>query len=284
MRIAILTDTNSGIMPQEAERLGIFVMPMPFFINGELYYEGVNLSQAGFFERLETGAEISTSMPSPADVMDRWESLLKDYEQVLYLPMSSGLSSSCSTAEALAKDFDGRVFVIDNKRISVTLRDAVLNAMKLIEKGYEGSEIKGILEEDAHNAKIYIAVSTLKYLQKGGRVTPAAALIGTALNIKPVLKIDGGKLDAYAKVRGMKQAEQKMFDAARQDIVAYEGAECTICAAYSGDPELGRQWIEKVQAAFPENEIMADPLGLSIACHTGPGAYGICCIKKLQVK
>ncbi len=284
MKIAILTDTNSGITNQEAEQLGIFVMPMPFFIDGELFFEGVNLTQAEFFTRQEKGMEISTSMPSPADVMDRWETLLKDYDQVLYLPMSSGLSSSCTTAEALSQDFDGRVFVIDNKRISVSLRESIYNAMEMIEKGYDGSEIKRILEEDAHHAKIYIAVSTLKYLQKGGRVTPAAALIGTALNIKPVLKIDGGKLDAFAKVRGMKQAEQKMFEAARMDMESYQGAECQICAAYSGDPELGQQWIDKVQTAFPEMKIMSDPLGLSIACHTGPGAYGICCIKKLKVK
>ncbi len=283
MKIAILTDTNSGIMSQEAEQLGIFVMPMPFFIDGELYFEGLNLTQAEFFERLEKGAEISTSMPSPADVMECWEKLLKEYEQVIYMPMSSGLSSSCATAEALSQDFDGRVFVIDNKRISVSLREAINDAIEMVAKGYEGSKIKSILEEDAHNAKIYIAVSTLKYLQKGGRVTPAAALIGTALNIKPVLKIDGGKLDAYAKVRGMKQAEQKMFDAAHHELESYKGADCVICAAYSGDPELGQQWIDKVQAAFPEYKIVGDPLGLSIACHTGPGAYGISCIKKLKI-
>jgi len=283
VNIAILTDTNSGIMSAEAVQLGIHVMPMPFFIDGELYFEGVNLSQDEFFKMQENDAEISTSMPSPADVMDKWDELLKDHDQVLYLPMSSGLSSSCSTAASLAEDYNGRVLVIDNKRISVPLREAIYNAQELIAKGYCGQEIKNILEEDAQNAKVFLAVSTLKYLKKGGRVTPAAALIGTALNIKPVLLIDGGKLDAFAKVRGMKQAEQKMIDAAKAEIERYNGAECLIRVAYSGDPELGKQWIEKVKAAFPGYEVYGDPLGLSVCCHTGPGAYGITCIKKLKV-
>ena len=188
MRIAILTDTNSGITADEAQRLSVYVMAMPFFIDGEVYYEGVNLTQEEFFEKQTANAEISTSMPSPADVMDRWEELLKCYDQVLYLPMSSGLSSSCATAESLSKEFDGRVFVVDNKRISVPLREAIYDAMKLVEQGLDAAEIKRILEEDALNASVFIAVSTLKYLKKGGRVTPAAAAIGAALNIKPVLK------------------------------------------------------------------------------------------------
>ncbi len=283
MKIAILTDTNSGIMSAEAAQLGIHVMPMPFFIDGDLYFEGVNLTQEEFFRMQENDAEISTSMPSPADVMDKWDELLKDHDQVLYLPMSSGLSSSCSTAASLAEDYNGRVLVIDNKRISVPLRESIYNAQELIAKGYCGQEIKRILEEDSQNAKVFIAVSTLKYLKKGGRVTPAAALIGTALNIKPVLMIDGGKLDAFAKVRGMKQAEQKMIDAAKAELERYAGAECLIRVAFSGDPELGLQWIEKVKAAFPDHEVYGDPLGLSICCHTGPGAYGITCIKKLKI-
>lgn len=283
MKIAILTDTNSGIGIEEAKSLSIHVMPMPFFIDGELYFEGINLTQEEFFVKQENGAEISTSMPSPADVMDKWEELLETHEQVLYLPMSSGLSSSCSTAESLSQDFEGRVFVIDNKRISVPLREAIYNAMDLVKRGFDGAEIKQILEEDGLNASVFISVSTLKYLKKGGRVTPAAAAIGTALNIKPVLKISGGKLDAFAKVRGMKQAEQKMFDALREELERFGPEDCLVRAAYSGDPELGRQWIEKVAAAFPEYEVYGDPLGLSIACHTGPGAYGIGCVKKLKI-
>ena len=283
MRIAILTDTNSGIMAQEAEKLSIYVMPMPFFIDGQLYYEGVNLTQEEFFAKQASGAEISTSMPSPADVMEQWDHLLNRYDQVVYMPMSSGLSSSCSTATSLAQDYEGKVFVVDNKRISVPLREAVYNAMELAEKGCDGAEIKRILEEDALNAQVFITVNTLKYLQKGGRVTPAAALIGTALNIKPILNIAGGKLDAFAKVRGMKQAEQKLIDAARSELERYAGEDCLIRVAYSGDPELGQQWIDKVADAFPDYEVYGDPLGLSIACHTGPGAYGITCIKKLKI-
>ena len=283
MKIAVLTDTNSGITVDEAQRLGINVMPMPFFINGEAYYEGINLTQKEFFEKQASGAEISTSMPSPADVMDQWTELLKSYDQVLYIPMSSGLSGSCATAEGLSVGFGGRVFVVDNKRISVPLRESIYNAMELIERGYSGAEIKKLLEDDALNANVYIVVGTLKYLKKGGRITSAAAAIGTALNIKPVLKLGGGKLDTFAKVRGMKQAEQKMFEAVRSDMERYGAKNCLICAAYSGDPVLGKQWIQKVSDEFPEYEVYGDPLGLSIACHTGPNTYGIGCIKKLNV-
>ena len=283
MKIAVLTDTNSGITVDEAQRLGINVMPMPFFINGEAYYEGINLTQKEFFEKQASGAEISTSMPSPADVMDQWTELLKSYDQVLYIPMSSGLSGSCATAEGLSDDFGGRVFVVDNKRISVPLRESIYNAMELIERGYSGAEIMKLLEDDALNANVYIVVGTLKYLKKGGRITSAAAAIGTALNIKPVLKLGGGKLDTFAKVRGMKQAEQKMFEAVRSDMERYGATNCLICAAYSGDPVLGKQWIQKVSDEFPEYGVYGDPLGLSIACHTGPNTYGIGCIKKLNV-
>lgn len=283
MKIAILTDTNSGIMAQEAEQLSVYVMPMPFFIDGQLYFEGVNLTQEEFFVKQASGAEITTSMPSPADVMDKWDDLLKSHEQVLYLPMSSGLSSSCSTAASLAQDYEGKVFVVDNKRISVPLREAIYNAIDLVKQGRDAAEIKEILESDALNGTVYLGVSTLKYLQKGGRVTPAAALIGTALNIKPVLKLDGGKLDTYAKVRGSKQMEQKLIEAAKSELERHNGAECLIRVAYSSDPVLGQEWIAKVQEAFPEQEVYGDPLGLSIACHTGPGAFGITCIKKLKI-
>lgn len=283
MKIAILTDTNSGITVKDAEQLGVHVMPMPFFIDGEVYFEGVNLTQEEFFVHQAAGAEISTSMPSPADVMDCWDELLKEHEQVLYMPMSSGLSSSCATASSLAtQDYQGKVFVIDNKRISVTLKEAVNDALRLIEQGLDGEEIARIIENDGQNSMIYLAVSTLQYLKKGGRVTPAAALIGTALNIKPVLKIDGGKLDAFAKVRGMKQAQQKMIDAIREEVESYGESGALIRAAYSGDPELGQQWIDTLKAAFPEYEILGDPLGLSIACHTGPNAYGVGCVKKMS--
>ena len=283
MRIAILTDTNSGITAEEAQRLSVNVLAMPFFIDGEVYYEGVNLTQEEFFEKQAANAEISTSMPSPADVIDSWEELLKTHDQVLYLPMSSGLSSSCATAESLANDFEGRVFVIDNKRISVPLREAIYDAQRLIEQGLDGADIKRSLEEDALNSTVFIAVSTLKYLKKGGRITPTAAALGAALNIKPVLKLGGGKLDTYAKVRGMKQAEQKMFDAIREELERFGPDQCVIRAAYSGDAEQGQQWIQRVSEAFPEYDVYGDPLGLSIACHTGPAAYGIACIKKMKI-
>lgn len=280
MKIAVLTDTNSGITTEEAQRLSIHVMPMPFFIDGETFYEGVNLTQEEFFERQRAGTEITTSMPSPADVMEKWDHLLENYDQILYLPMSSALSSSCTTAESLAQDYGDRIFVVDNRRISVPLKESVYNAMTLIEQGMDAVEIKRILEADARNASIYITVGNLKYLKKGGRITPATAAIGTALNIKPVLKLGSEKLDTYAKVRGMKQAEQKMFDAIREELNHFGAENCLIGAAYSGDAELGRQWIQKVADAFPECEVHGDPLGLSIACHTGPDAYGIACIKK----
>lgn len=283
MKIAVLTDTNSGITADEAQRLGIYVMAMPFFIDGEVYYEGVNLTQEEFFVKQTSEAEISTSMPSPADVMDQWSELLKTYDQVIYIPMSSGLSSSCATAESLSQEYDGRVFVIDNKRISVPMKESVFNAMDLIARGHSGAEIKRILEDDASNASVYIVVSTLKYLKKGGRITAAAAAVGTAMNIKPVLRLGDGKLDTYAKVRGMKQAEQKMFEAVRKEMEDWGSENCLIRAAYSGDKEKGQQWIQKVSEAFPECEVYGDPLGLSIACHTGPDAYGIGCIKKLKI-
>ena len=284
MRIAVLTDTNSGITVEEAEKHSISLIPMPFFIDGVLYFEGFSLSQAEFFEKQAADAEISTSQPSPADVTSKWDELLKEYDQIVHIPMSSGLSSSCESAKAMALDYEGRVFVVDNKRISVPMKESVYNALELMRQGFDGAEIKRILEDDGQNAHVFITVSTLKYLKKGGRITPAAAAIGTALNIKPVLQIDGGKLDAFAKVRGMKQAEQKMLDAVRKELEErYAGEICLIRAAYSGDPEQGREWVKKVADAFPGMEVYGDPLALSIACHTGPGAYGITCIKKLKI-
>ena len=226
---------------------------------------------------------MSTSQPSPGSMLSLWDELLESYDEIIYLPMSSGLSSSCSTAASLAQDYEGKVFVVDNKRISVTLREAIYNAIDLVKQGRDAAEIKEILESDALNGTVYLGVSTLKYLQKGGRVTPAAALIGTALNIKPVLKLDGGKLDTYAKVRGSKQMEQKLIEAAKSELERHNGAECLIRVAYSGDPVQGQEWIAKVQEAFPEQEVYGDPLGLSIASHTGPGAFGITCIKKLKI-
>lgn len=218
MRIAVATDTNSGILTDEAKQLGIGLVNMPFTIDGKLYYEGVNLTLSQFYEAQEAGCDITTSQPSPGDVIDLWERLLEDHDAVIYIPMSSGLSNSCATAQMLAAEYDGRVQVADVRRISVTQRQAVLDARRLIERGLSLDEIRARLEENALCSSIYVTVDTLKYLKKGGRITPSAAAIGSVLNIKPVLQIQGGKLDAYAKVRGMKQAAAKMLEALHNDL------------------------------------------------------------------
>ena len=201
-KVAVVTDSNSGITQGKAKELGIRVLPMPFFIDGELYLEDITLSQEQFYERLNNDSDISTSQPSPGSVMDLWDEVLKEYDEIVYIPMSSGLSSSCETAISLSQDYEGKVWVVDNQRISVTLKQSVLEAMKLVQAGKSAEEIKAILEDEKKESSIYITVDTLKYLKKGGRVTPAAAAIGTVLNLKPVLQIQGGKLDAFAKVRG----------------------------------------------------------------------------------
>lgn len=217
-RVAIVTDSNSGITQKEAKELGIRVLPMPFYINGELFFEDITLTQEEFYRRLAEDADISTSQPSPGDVIDLWDEILKEYDEIIYIPMSSGLSSSCETAIGLAKDYDGRVHVIDNQRISISQRQSVLDALEMAEKGMSAQEIDDVLMREKLEASIYITVDTLKYLKKGGRVTPAAAAIGTVLNLKPVLQIQGEKLDSYAKVRGWKAAKKAMLDAAQKDL------------------------------------------------------------------
>jgi len=217
-KIAIVTDSNSGITQLEAEKIGIFVIPMPFYIDGEFYLEGVNLTPEAFYEKLTQEAEISTSCPSPGDVIDLWEKLLETYEQVIYIPMSSSLSSSCQTAIMMAQDYEGKVFVVDNQRISVSLKQSVLEAAKMAKEGMDASAICETLEKEKLEASIYITLESLKYLKKGGRITPAAAAVGTVLNIKPVLQIQGEKLDAYAKARGKKQAHKMMVKALQDDL------------------------------------------------------------------
>ena len=199
MRTAIATDSNSGITQEQAAKLGIYVLPMPFMINGEMFYEGVNLTHEEFFKRMEEGADITTSQPSPGEVTDFWDKLLKEYDEILYIPMSSGLSGSCQTAIMLADDYDGKVQVVNNQRISVTQEQSALDARDLAAKGYEAAQIKEILERTKYESSIYITLTTLKYLKKGGRITPAAAALGTLLRIKPVLTIQGEKLDAFYK-------------------------------------------------------------------------------------
>lgn len=288
--IAIVTDSNSGITQEEAKTLGITVIPMPFFINEEVHHEGIDLSQEQFYELLAVDSnQVSTSQPSPGDVMELWHSLLKDHEEIVYIPMSSGLSASCSTAMALAEDFHHRVFVADNKRISVTQRQSVLDAKNLARAGWTGSQIKEILETEAMESSIYLMVDTLKYLKKGGRITAAAAMIGTVLNLKPVLTIQGDKLDAYAKVRGVKQAKKIMLEAMKKDMETRfakprsEGQMCLQIAYSYGQDELVDTWRREVQAAFPDLEISEGLLSLSVCCHTGPGVIAIACSKKPEL-
>lgn len=286
-KVAILTDTNSGIMRDDAAKLGISVIPMPFYINGDLYYEDVNLTENDFYEKQGQGADISTSMPVVGDVIDTWEGLLKEYDQVVYIPMSSGLSSSCQTAKMLAEeDYEGRVFVVDNHRISVTQKQSVMNAIHLAEEGKDGARIKKILEEDGHNSSIYITVNTLEYLKKGGRLTPAVAMIGTLLRIKPVLQIQGEKLDTYSRARTMKQAKQIMMDAIVHDMKERfhdeEGKNMDIAMAYTHNKEAADEFKKEVEERFPNHNIIMDPLPLSIACHIGPGSLAVTCTKRLD--
>ena len=285
-RIAIVTDSNSGITQAEGKKLGVYVLPMPFDIDGQPYFEDINLTQEQFYEKLTGDADVSTSQPSPDAVMSLWDDLLKNkgYDEIVHIPMSSGLSSSCATAMMLAQDYDGKVQVVDNQRISVTQRQSVLDALKLRDAGKNAAEIKEILEKVKLESSIYITVDTLKYLKKGGRITPAAAAIGTVLNLKPVLQIQGEKLDAYAKVRGWKQAKKTMLDAIEKDMLHRFGKQPVhLEAAYTCSEEEAQKWKEEIEDRFPEYEVDMDPLSLSVACHIGPGAMAVACSKVLTV-
>lgn len=286
-KVAIVTDSNSGITQAEAKELGVYVLPMPFYIDEQLYYEEISLSQEGFYQHLSDKAEISTSMPAIPDVTELWDELLKTHEGVVYIPMSSGLSSSCSTAMAMAQDYDGKVQVADNKRISVTLKQAVIEAKERSDAGWSAEEIKNYLEETAADSSIYITLDTLYYLKKGGRITPAAAALGTLLRLKPVLQIQGDKLDAYAKCRTTKAAHTTMLDAMRKDFVdrfdaGENGEGMHIMAAYTGtDDTEAKAWVQEIKEAFGGHEVtFVEPLSLSVSCHIGPGAIAIACTKK----
>ena len=285
-KIAIVTDSNSGITQDQARELGISVIPMPFYINEKLYLEGITLSQEEFYERLKNDEAISTSQPGPADVCGLWNTLLEKYDEVVHIPMSSGLSASCDTAMGLAQEYDGRVHVVDNQRISVTQRQSVLDALALAKQGRTASEIKTILERDKFESSIYIIVDTLYYLKKGGRITPAAAALGTLLKLKPVLQIQGEKLDAFAKARTVKQAKTIMTEAMKNDFEkrfhSPDGEKMNLELAYTFDTAAAEAFKEEVQAVFPDNEIVMQPLSLSIACHIGPGALAIACSKKIE--
>lgn len=287
-KIAIVTDSNSGITQDEGRKLGISVLPMPFYINEVMYLEGVTLSQEEFYERLKKDEPISTSQPNPGEVCGLWDTLLKEYNEIVHIPMSSGLSASCETAMGLARDYNGKVQVVDNQRISVTQKQSVMDALTLVQAGKSAAEIREILEAESRESSIYITLETLKYLKKGGRITPAAAAIGTVLNLKPVLQIQGDKLDAYSKVRGKKQAKRVMLKAMKEDFdsrfaeYAKRGEMC-LEMAYTGNLEEAEEFKKEVQEMFPDYEIQMDPLSLSVACHIGHGALAVACSKKVTV-
>lgn len=283
MKTAVMTDSNSGITPEEGKKIGIYSLPMPVIIEGDVFYEGKNITQKEYYGAMTSGKNVTTSQPSPGDVMDMWDGILKEgYEQVVYIPMSSGLSASCHAAIQLSEEYDGKVQVVDDHRISVTMRESVLEAKWMANQGMTAEEIKKRLEENAYNSSIYIAVDTLEYLKKGGRVTAAGAAIGAVLNIKPVLTIQGEKLDAFTKVRGMKKAELKMLEAIEEDLntrfADVDRKQLRLGAAGTFQKqEDADQWYKMVKDTF-ENEIddiYYDSLSFSIGCHVGPNAIGI---------
>ena len=281
--IAIMTDSNCGIMPEEGRKLGIHVIPMPVIIDGRTYFEGVDITAEDFYKKQAAGAEITTSQPSPGDVTAMWDKLLKDYDQVIFIPMSSGLSNTCQTAVMLSDDdtYSGKVFVVDNHRISVPQLQSVYDAGALAEEGKTAAEIKEILEKEALDASIYIAVDTLEYLKKGGRITPAAAAIGTVLRLKPVLTIQGGKLDPHAKTRGMKSAFRTMLQVVKDDIYSRfshlkeQGVLKVGIANTPMDPDALEAFRSEMKKNFPDMELVYSPLTMSIGTHIGTGGLGI---------
>lgn len=286
MKIAAATDSNSGITQDQAKQLGVHVLPMPFIIDGQMYYEGVDLTHEEFFRRMEEGADITTSQPSPGEVTDFWDKLLEEYDAVVYIPMSSGLSGSCQTAMLLAEDYEGKVYVVNNQRISVTQMQSVLDARDLIKKGYAAAQIRNILEETKFDSSIYVTVTTLKYLKKGGRITPAAAMLGTLLQIKPVLTIQGEKLDAFSKARTLKQGKTIMMTALKKDLETRfhdpEARHTWLEIAYTCSDEMAQEFKETVAEIYLDANICIAPLSLSIACHIGPGCLAVACSGHLK--
>ena len=283
-KVAIVTDSNSGITQKQGKELGIYVLPMPFFIDGKMFLEDITLPQEQFYEKLGADSDISTSQPSPGDVMELWETLLKEYDEIVCIPMSSGLSTTCFTAISIAKEYKGRVQVVDNQRISVTQAQSVYDAMKLRDQGMSAAQIREILEREKLQASIYITVDTLKYLKKGGRITPAAAAIGTVLNLKPVLQIQGEKLDAFAKARGWKSAKKIMLNAIEKDLNTRFAAvkdEMVLGMAYTCGKEEAQEWKKEIEERFPGYDIVEGPLSLSVACHIGPGSMAVTCMKRV---
>lgn len=285
-KIAIVTDSNSGITQAAAKEYGVFVLPMPFMINEETFYEDITLSQAGFYEKLESGVNVVTSQPSPESVLEFWDGLLKEYDEIVHIPMSSGLSGSCQSAVMLSEDYGGKVQVVNNQRISVTQRQSVLDAKLLAGRGMDAAQIKDFLEKDKFNSSIYIMLDTLYYLKKGGRITPAAAAIGTMLRLKPVLQIQGEKLDAFAKARTANQGKSIMVNAIRNDMeTRFEGARADniwLQVAYTKNLDAAEQFVEELKKEFVGFDIVCNPLSLSVACHIGPGSLAVACCKKIR--
>ena len=283
MKTAIVTDSNSGITQAEAKDLGISVIPMPFTIAEKEYFEEIDLSQEDFYEKLRDGDDIFTSQPSTVSVTELWDKLLEEYDEVLHIPMSSGLSGSCETAMMLAQDYEGKVKVVNNQRISVTQKQATLDAIKLRTEGKNATQIKEIMEKDKLQSSIYIMVDTLKYLKKGGRVTAAGAAIGTVLNIKPVLQIQGDKLDAYAKARGVKQAKKIMLEAIKKDVETrfkdlFDEGRLRFAVVHSDNLEVAEEFMREVKEVLHTEDVYIDCLSLSVACHIGPGALAVACM------
>lgn len=286
-KIAVVTDSNSGITQAQAKDLGVYVIPMPFIIDEKTYLEDINLTQEEFYEKLQSGANVSTSQPSPDDVMCLWDELLKEYDEIVHISMSSGLSGSCQTAMMLAEDYDGKVQVVNNQRISVTQRQSALDALALVSNGMNAKEIKDFLEADKYNSSIYIMLDTLYYLKKGGRITPAAAAIGTMLKLKPVLQIQGEKLDAFAKARTVNQGKSIMINAIKNDIINRFGGITEekgiwLQIAHTNNEEAALVLKDELAEMFPGYDIFIAPLSLSVACHIGPGSLAIACCKKLN--
>ena len=288
MKIAVVTDSNSGITQAQAKEMGVTVLPMPFMIDGETYYEDITLTQEQFYQRLKDNSDISTSQPTPDSIMKLWDELLKEYDQIVHIPMSAGLSGSCATAMMLAgeDEYEGKVFVVDNHRISVTQYQSVKDAMMLADMGMDGAQIKKRLEETAADSVIFVTVDTLKYLKKGGRITPAAAALGTLLRIKPVLIILGEKLDSFAKARTMKQAKTLMMNAIQKELDERlhdsECKDCHLAIAHSDNEEAALEFKKEVEERFPDADIYLAPLSLSIACHIGPGSLALTATRKME--
>lgn len=288
MKIAVVTDSNSGITQAQAKEMGVAVLPMPFMIDGETYYEDITLTREQFYQRLKDNADIATSQPTPDSILKMWDKLLKEYDQIIHIPMSSGLSGSCSTAMMLAgeDEYEGKVFVVDNRRISVTQYQSVKDAQMLAAMGMDGTQIKKRLEETAADSVIFITVDTLKYLKKGGRITPAAAALGTLLKIKPVLIILGEKLDSFAKARTMKQAKTMMMNAIQKELDGRlhdsECRNCHLAIAHTDNEEAALEFKKEVEERFPNADVYMAPLSLSIACHIGPGSLAVTATRKME--